>query len=135
TRIPEENMAPSARPKTTRTTEPSRISLLALWLRRCAQTFPMYGKSLNDFPDRFDSFRDALADLDDADVNSGFEGALRTLKEFPVPAEIREQAFAARHENQRRISEETRRNQRLLEDKIKDERFEETTMEQRRQEF
>lgn len=95
----------------------------------------MYGKSLTDFPDRFDSFRDALADLEDADVSSGFEGALRTLKEFPVPAEIREQAFAARQENQRRISEETRKNQRLLEDQIKDDRFSETSAEERRKEF
>ncbi len=118
-----------------RTTEPSRISLIALWLRRCAQTFPMYGKSLNDFPDRFDSFLDALADLTDADVHAGFEGAVRTLKEFPVPAEIRELALEARRESQRKLSDQLQRDQRLIEDRAKDSRFEETDIETRRREF
>jgi hypothetical protein len=95
----------------------------------------MYGKSLNDFPDRFDSFRDALADLSDADVHAGFEGAVRSLKDFPVPAEIREQAMEARRNSQQRLSDDLQRNQRLLEDKIKDSRFEETTAEERRKEF
>ncbi len=118
-----------------RTTEPSRITLVALWLQRCAQTFPMYGKTLADFPDRFNAFRDALSDLGDADINAGFELAIRRLTEFPVPAEIRSLATEAVQQNQTRLAEESIRNQRQIEDRLKDERFDSTDMETRRREF
>ncbi len=95
----------------------------------------MYGKSLNDFPDRFDSFRDALADLSDADVHAGFESAVRMLKDFPVPADIRELAAEAKRKSHERLADDLQRNQRLLEDTIKSSRFDETTAEQRRKEF
>lgn len=95
----------------------------------------MYGKGLSDFPDRFDAFRDALSDLSDADVNAGFEHALRNLREFPVPADIREWAAHASRESRLRLAGGSHKKQWLLEDKTKDERFSESDVETRRQEF
>ncbi len=95
----------------------------------------MYGKTLEDFPDRPDAFRDALNDLSDAEINAGFEIAIRKLKDHPVPAEIREFATEATRENQRGLQEESVRNQRQIEDRIRDERFDGTDAETRRREF
>ncbi len=91
--------------------------------------------SLDDVPDRADAFRDALSDLSEAEINAGFELALRQLKEFPVPAEIREFAQEAARENQKRLAEESLRNQRQIEDRIRGERFDGTDAETRRREF
>jgi hypothetical protein len=95
----------------------------------------MYGKSLEDFPDKFNGFTDALSDLSDAEINGGFEWALRHLPEFPTPAHIRDCATLAVKENRQKLTDEAARNQRLLEDKIKYSRFDETTAEERREEF
>jgi len=95
----------------------------------------MYGKTLEDFPDRPDAFLCALADMSEADINAGFELAVRILQEFPVPAHIRQFALDAARDNHKRLTEESRKNQRLIEDRIKDERFEETSAEERRNEF
>ncbi len=128
-------MAIEKKPTPKRTSMQDRISLLVLWLQRCAQTFPMYGKTLLDFPDRFNAFRDALADLSDADINAGFELAMRHCREFPLPVDIRSFAEQATKQNQQVLAEESRRNQRLIEDRVKDSRFEEADMEARRKEF
>ncbi len=95
----------------------------------------MYGKTLNDFPERAEIFLMALSDLSEAEINAGFEMAVTVLAEFPVPAQIREFAVEAARISHHRLKEESLRNQRLLEDKIKDSRFDETTAEERRQEF
>lgn len=95
----------------------------------------MYGRTLEDFPDRPDAFLCALGDLSDADINAGFEIAVKMLQEFPVPAHIRKFASEAERDNHRRLTEQSRKNQRLIEDRIKDSRFEETSAEERRKEF
>lgn len=95
----------------------------------------MFGKSLEDFPDRINAFRDALADMKDAEVNAGFEWAVRHLTEFPTPAHIRDCAEIAMKENRQKLLEDTQKNQQLLEDKTKDERFDSTDMETRKREF
>lgn len=95
----------------------------------------MYGKTLDDFPDRSDVFASALADLSDADIQDGFDRALAMLREFPVPAQIRELAIEARTVNRRRLQDEQFRNQRQLEDRTKAERFDGTDVETRRQEL
>ena len=95
----------------------------------------MYGKTLNDFPERADIFVIALKDLSDAQINAGFEMVVTVLKEFPVPAQIREFAIEAARINQRKLQEESQRNQRQIEDRIKDSRFDETDAETRRKEF
>lgn len=97
--------------------------------------FPMYGKTLEDFPERIKGFEIALSDMADADINAGFEWAIRHLGEFPVPVDIRNFAVDATKGNQKHLAEESIRNQRLIEDRIKDERFEETSAEERRKEF
>lgn len=121
---------------TERKTSPhSRASLIAHWLLKCAQTFPMYGKTLDDFPDRADVFMAALADLSDGDIQDGFALAVARLTEFPVPAQIREFAIEARQVNRRRLQDEQFRNQRQLEDRTKSERFDGTDTETRRREL
>lgn len=94
----------------------------------------MYGKTLNDFPTRPDGFLSALADMSDADINAGFELALRRLKEFPVPSQIRELSIEAALENRRRLQDDPLPQLRLAE-RNKDERFDNTTPEQRKAEF
>ncbi len=95
----------------------------------------MYGKTLEDFPERFNAFASALADMTEAEINAGFEWALRHATDFPLPVTIRQCAEAATRSNQAKLAEEGLRNQRLIEDRIKDSRFEETSADQRRQEF
>lgn len=124
-----------SQPTGRKTSPHSRRSLIANWLLKCAQTFPMYGKTLDDFPDRADVFMAALPDLSDADLHGGFECALATLREFPVPVQIRELAIEARQANHRRLQDEQFRNQRRIEDRIKAERFDGTDAETRRQEM
>ena len=80
------------RPTTRKTKEPPVNILLVQWLQRCAETFPMYGKTLADYPGRFELFRDALAGLTDAAIDYGFKQALKYLTEFPVPAQVLEYA-------------------------------------------
>jgi hypothetical protein len=96
--------------------------------------FPMYGKTLSDFPTRPDAFLAALQDIGEADINSGFELAFRRLKEFPVPAQIRELAVEAALESRRRLDTDPLPQLRLAE-RTKDERFDNTTPEQRKAEF
>lgn len=48
----------------------------------------MYGKTLADYPGRLELFREALKDLPEAALDFGFNRAIRTLTEFPVPAQI-----------------------------------------------
>lgn len=52
----------------------------------------MYGKNLEDFPDRFESFRDALKKLPIPLLNMALARCVETCKEFPVPAQVLEAA-------------------------------------------
>ena len=52
----------------------------------------MYGKTLADYPGRFELFCDALTGLADANIDFGFKEALKYLTEFPVPAQVRQYA-------------------------------------------
>jgi len=72
----------------------SRDALLVRWLERCAETFPMYGKTLKQLPEKFDVFRMALADLATERIDFGFQEAVKNLTEFPTPAQIRQFAEA-----------------------------------------
>jgi hypothetical protein len=94
----------------------------------------MYGKTLNDFPTRPDTFLSALSDMSDADINAGFEVACLALEEFPVPAQIRKFAIEAKLDSARRLQDDPLPQLRLAE-KNKDERFDSTTPEQRKAEF
>jgi len=94
----------------------------------------MYGKNLNDFPTRPDSFLSALSHLSNADINAGFELAFRRLKEFPVPQQIIELSVEAARDSRQNLDGETLTQLRLAE-RNKDERFENTTLEERKREF
>lgn len=49
----------------------------------------MYGKTLSDYPEKFEGFRLALADLKPEVMDLAFQQAIKSLTEFPTPAEIR----------------------------------------------
>lgn len=66
------------------------------WLRRYSQTFPMYGKRLEDFPDRHRAFLAALEGLNPEDIQAGFRECSRHCQKFPVPSEVRAAAEAHR---------------------------------------
>ncbi len=95
----------------------------------------MYGKTLSDFPERIEAFKYALADMAEAEINAGFEWSVRHLTDFPTPAHIRDCASLAVGESRQKLIEQQRLNQRLIEDRIKDERFDNTDAETRRREF
>lgn len=94
----------------------------------------MYGKTLSDYPTRPESFLSSLGDMSAADINAGFELAFRRLQEFPVPAQIRELSIEAALDSRRRLGDDPLPQLRLAE-KNKDERFDNTTPEQRKAEF
>lgn len=62
--------------------------MIGAWLRRYAQVFPMYGKTLEQLPDRFDAFEAALSDLTPQELERGFRECLKTCREFPTPADV-----------------------------------------------
>jgi hypothetical protein len=95
----------------------------------------MYGKTLNDYPERIEAFKYALADMAEAEINAGFEWAVRHLTDFPTPAHIRDSAVIAVNENRQKLIDQDRQNQRLIEDRTKNERFDNTDAETRRKEF
>ena len=79
---------------TKKTSAPLVNLLLVRWLQRCAETFPMYGKTLADYPGRFELFREATANLSDLQLDFAFKQAAAELTEFPLPAQIRQYAEA-----------------------------------------
>lgn len=83
----------------------------------------MYGKTLSDFPGRFETFREALKGLSRMDLDAAFIRAIRTLEEFPVPAQIIQ--FAHDESVNRRYEEDQRRiaAQRVEDDVRKNDRF------------
>lgn len=95
----------------------------------------MYGKNLSDFPERIEAFRYALSDLSESEINAGFEWAVRHLPDFPTPFHIRDCAEIAVRENRQKLLEESLRNQRLIEDQTKNERFNSTDAATRKREF
>ena len=61
----------------------------------------MYGKTLEQLPDRFEAFESALSDLEPASLEAAFRACLRTCTEFPTPANVRSQlANAEKHQDQ-----------------------------------
>ncbi len=86
----------SERPITKKTGVPGRSSLIERWLARCAATFPMYGKTLADYPEKFEAFGLALSGLNPPMIDFAFQEAVKRLAEFPVPAQILE--FAAEYQ-------------------------------------
>jgi hypothetical protein len=94
----------------------------------------MYGKSLSDFPERIHMFNQALGDMSIADINAGFELASRRLAEFPVPAQIRELSIEAALDSRRRLGDNPLPQLRLAEQN-RDQRFDNTTPDQRKAEF
>jgi hypothetical protein len=109
--------------KKTPTPEQVRILLVGNWLKRYAQTFPMYGKTLEDFPERFGMFLKALEDQRNEDIEAGFLECVKACNGFPVPAEVLD---ASRRNAARRYAADAERKQledRKRDDQIKAQRF------------
>ena len=83
----------------------------------------MYGKTLEDFPEKFPAFLSALESLTETGINDGFQMALTKLTEFPVPAQIIEfSEIVARSIHQKRL--DSKANElRLLESQTKGDSF------------
>lgn len=73
----------------TPTLEQQRILLVGNWLKRYAAIYPMYGKSLADFPERLDEFLDEFKAADPALLDEAFAAARGACTEFPTPADVR----------------------------------------------
>lgn len=86
---------PYEKPTTRRTSVPVKSSLIERWLARCAATFPMYGKTLADYPEKFEAFKLALTGLKPEVMDFAFQQAIKKLFEFPMPAQILE--FASQY--------------------------------------
>lgn len=83
----------------------------------------MYGKTLEDFPERFEAFATVLQDLPLDAVNAGFQWCLKNSTEFPVPAEVRQAAESCMREGRIRAEfERMEREKRQLE-AVKAQRF------------
>lgn len=50
----------------------------------------MYGKTLDDFPERFNEFLDEFRSVDPDRLDAAFRTARGRFKEFPTPAQVRE---------------------------------------------
>ncbi len=48
----------------------------------------MYGKTLADYPEKLEAFKLALQDLKPEAIDYAFQQAIKTLTEFPTPAQI-----------------------------------------------
>ncbi len=48
----------------------------------------MYGKTLADYPEKLEAFKLALQDLKPEAIDFAFQQAIKTLTEFPTPAQI-----------------------------------------------
>lgn len=71
-----------------------RVLLVARWLKRYAEVYPMYGKTLADYPDRFNAFLEVLSDLAPESVDAGFAAVMNHPdSNFPVPGQVREAAI------------------------------------------
>lgn len=86
----QDEVNPYEKPTTKRTSGQPVNLLLVRWLQQCAETFPMYGKTLADYHGRFERFHEALKGLKDNEIDYAFDQALKRLTEFPVPAQILE---------------------------------------------
>lgn len=73
------------------TSEQHRILLVGNWLKRYAATYPMYGKTLDDFPERFDEFLDEFKNETPEVLDEAFKSARGNCKEFPTPYDVRQQ--------------------------------------------
>lgn len=71
------------------TFEQQRILLVANWLKRYSAIYPMYGKTLVDFPERSDEFLEEFRHDDPALLDEAFAAARGACTEFPTPADIR----------------------------------------------
>ncbi len=83
----------------------------------------MYGKSLDDFPDRFTVFHKAVQDIPVEDLDLAFEDCSNTCGEFPVPAQIREAAKGIRKRRELEAYELRAQEDRRRDDAIKAQRF------------
>lgn len=55
----------------------------------------MYGKTLEQLPDRFEAFEAALSDLEPTALEGAFRACLKTCTEFPTPADVLRQLSEA----------------------------------------
>ena len=77
------------RPSPKLTPEQRRILCVGNWLKRYSQIYPMYGKSLGDFPERFKEFLDEFQEADPDSLDAAFRAARGTCTQFPTPADVR----------------------------------------------
>ena len=75
----------------TPTPEQHRTLLVGNWLKRYAAIYPMYGKTLADFPERFDEFLDEFKTTSPDVLDEAFRLARGACAEFPTPADVRKQ--------------------------------------------
>lgn len=77
-----------------------RILLVANWLKRYASIYSLYGKTLKDYPDKFDEFLECFKDVAPADVDYAFERTRAEYEgpEFPTPAEVMKRLRARQEE-------------------------------------
>ena len=70
------------------TPEELKTRCAGLWLQRYADIFRMYGKTLENFPQRLEGFLQVLSAVPLAAMDAGFAACLNTCVEFPVPQEV-----------------------------------------------
>lgn len=51
----------------------------------------MYGKTLADFPERFDEFLEEFSDVDPDELDAAFRAARGACTQFPTPGDVRKQ--------------------------------------------
>lgn len=75
----------------TLTREQRVILLIGNWLKRYSQIYPMYGKTLEDLPERPKEFLDEFRHEDPEELDAAFRSTRGTCLEFPTPAHVRAQ--------------------------------------------
>lgn len=83
----------------------------------------MYGKTLEDYPDRFEAFHSVLSEFSVDAMNAGFAWCLKHSDEFPVPAEVRQAVIDQMQAQEMFALTEKRRQDKLIDDAKKAERF------------
>lgn len=90
-------------------------SCIAMWMRRYADIFPMYNKTLEEYPERPIMFLEEFETMPVDVLSEAFRRCVKTCSEFPVPAEVRTQCGIVLDERRNaKEAEETRERSRRL---------------------
>src|ERR1044071_4066285 len=91
------------------TAEQLTILCVANWLKRYSQIYPMYGKKLEDFPERPKQFLEAFKGTDPETLDTAFALARDVCREFPTPADVKEQLAKVPQSDRVRLAYERRK--------------------------